>query len=229
MVAALLVAVALPLALVEPPLLARQQAVGACGTPARSAFAPADVLGRRAVLSAAAATALSAFPAASFAESTLVTRQQAYTRYVPRIERGRDFWGGKLKRDIASGDWASIAKELEPIGKKDKGGAIKKFLGPMGLWASSFSSKTISDKTTAMLAAIDELNEAVETLEIAANGKEKDAGIFGFFGAQKTMDDKSRSALALAAYKKGKNAFNKYIEIGNDGLGINFTALDTID
>jgi hypothetical protein len=69
----------------------------------------------------------------------------------------------------------------------------------------------------------------VETLEIAANGKEKDAGIFGFFGAQKTMDDKSRSALALAAYKKGKNAFNKYIEIGNDGLGINFTALDTID
>jgi len=219
--------VALPLALVEPPLLSRQQSA-VSATSARAASTP-DVLGRRAVLSAAAATALAAFPAAAPAESTLVTRQQAYTRYVPRIERGRDFWAGKLKRDITSGDWAAVNKELEEVGKKDKGGAIKKVLGPMGLWASSFSSKTITEKTTAMLAAIDELNEAVATLEIAANGKEKDTGIFGFFGAKKSMDDNSRKALALAAYKKGTRAFNKYIEIGNDGLGLNFAPLDTID
>ena len=34
---------------------------------------------------------------------------------------------------------------------------------------------------------------------------------------------------AQAAYKKGVSAFNKYIEIGNDGLGLNFAPLDTID
>ena len=36
-------------------------------------------------------------------------------------------------------------------------------------------------------------------------------------------------ALAKAAYKKGTIAFNKYIEIGNDGLGLNFAPLDPID
>ena len=81
------------------------------------------------------------------------TRQQAYTRYVPRIERGRDFWSTKLRKDIAASDWTAIAKELEPVGKKDKGGAIMKVFGPMGLWSSSWSSKIISDKTIAMNAA----------------------------------------------------------------------------
>ena len=36
-------------------------------------------------------------------------------------------------------------------------------------------------------------------------------------------------ALALAAYKKGTRAINKYIEIGNDGLGTTLQPLDTID
>ena len=38
-----------------------------------------------------------------------------------------------------------------------------------------------------------------------------------------------RKALAQAAYKKGTSAFNKYILIGNDGLGLSFAPLDTID
>ena len=33
---------------------------------------------------------------------------------------------------------------------------------------------------------------------------------------------------AQAAYKKGVSAFNKYIEIGNDGIGVSFEPLDTI-
>jgi len=213
------------LALVQPPpVVSRQPAAGACATTSR-----ADALGRRAVLSTAAAVALTALPAAAPAESTLVTRQQAYTRYVPRIERGRDFWSNKLRKDIAAGDWASIEKELEPEGKKGKGGAIRKFFGPMSLWSSSFSSKTISDKTVAMNAAVEELAEAVSTLEIAAIGKEKDSGFFGVFGAKKSLDETTRKTLATAAYKKGVIAFNKYIEIGNDGLGVNFAPLDTID
>ena len=121
-------------------------ATGACSTPPPVRTSPADQLSRRALLSAAAATTLAAMPAAAPAESTLVTRQQSYTRYVPRIERGRDLWANKLRKDIASADWKAIAKELEPLGKKDAGGAIMKVFGPMNLWASSFSSKVISDK-----------------------------------------------------------------------------------
>ena len=71
--------------------------------------------------------------------------------------------------------------------------------------------------------------QAVATLEIAAAGEEKDGGIFGMIGGKKKLDDKSRVALAAAAYKKGTKAFNKYIEIGNDNLGLSFAPLDTID
>lgn len=145
------------LSLVEPPLLSRMQ-------PASAAVSPSmPVVDRRAVLTGAAAAVLAGVPAASFAESTLVTRQQAYTRYVPRIERARDFWATKLRKDIASSNWASISKELEPVGKKDKGGALMKAFGPMGLWSSSFSSKVISEKTTAMNAAVEELEEVRPT------------------------------------------------------------------
>ena len=218
------------LALVEPPLLASRAAAPAATracVPVASTTDAAPTLGRRALLSTAAAAAL--LPGAAFAESTLVTRQGAYTRYVPRIERGRDFWAGGLRKMIANSDWKSIQVALEPVGKKDKGGTIKKFFGPMSLWASSFSSKVISDKTIAMNAAIDELEEAVASLEIAAYGEQKDTGFFGAFGGKKKLDDKSRMALAQAAYKKGVLAFNKYIEIGNDGLGLSFAPIDTID
>ena len=71
--------------------------------------------------------------------------------------------------------------------------------------------------------------QAVLSLSVAATGKEKDGGILGIFGAQKQIDEKTRTALAVAAYKKGTRAFNKYIEIGNDGLGLNFAPIDTID
>ena len=99
----------------------------------------------------------------------------------------------------------------------------------MGLWSSSWSSKIISDKTVAMNAAIAELQEAVASLEIAAFGEERDTGLFSFLGGKKKIDEKTRMALAIAAYKKGTVAFNRYIEIGNDNIGINFAPLDTID
>ena len=38
-----------------------------------------------------------------------------------------------------------------------------------------------------------------------------------------------RRKLAEAAYKKGASALNKYILISNDGLGLSFAPLDTID
>lgn len=157
-----------------------------------------------------------------------MTRQQAYTRYVPRIERGRDFWAGGLRKMISTQDWAGIARELEPVGK-NKGGAIAKVFGPMRLWASSWSSKTVSEKTLAMNDAIDELAEAASSLQIAATGKEKSDGFFSFLGGQKTMDEANRIKLAQVAYKKGVSAFNKYIVIGNDGLGLSFAPIDTID
>ncbi len=219
-------------ALLEPPVPAasRRPCVRA-SSPLSMGCDDATLLSRRSLLSTAAAAvaATAAAPALpSFAESTLVTRQQAYTRYVPRIERGRDFWAGGLRKYIASGDWAAIQRELEPLGK-NKGGAIPKFFGPMRLWASSFSGKTISDKTLAMEEAVDELAEAATSLQIAADGKVKDTGLFSFLGGKKTMDDSSRSKLAQDAYKKGVLAFNKYIEIGNDGLGLSFAPIDTID
>jgi len=214
------------LALVEPPLPSRPAVnSGVCAAPQLASVA----IDRRAFVGGAAVAALAGLPEASFAESTLVTRQQAYTRYVPRIERGRDYWAGGLRKQIGTSDWASIKAALVPSAKKNAGGAIANVFSPMSLWASSFSSKVISDKTIAMNAAIDELAEAAASLELAANGKEKDGGLFGFLGGTKTLDDGARSALAKKAYAKGVSAYNKYIEIGNDGLGTNFNPLDTID
>ncbi len=60
-------------------------------------------------------------------------------------------------------------------------------------------------------------------------GKEKSDGFFSFLGGQKTMDEANRIKLAQVAYKKGVSAFNKYIVIGNDGLGLSFAPIDTID
>jgi len=157
------------------------------------------------------------------AESTLVTRQQAYTRYVPRVERGRDYWATGLRKAVQAGDWATISQALE------KKGSIDRIFGPMELWASSWSSKTIADKTIAMNSAVDELREAAAGLKIAAAGKESSSGFFGFLGGGKTLDPAKRSELAVISYKKGVAAINKYILIGNDGLGLSFAPLDTID
>jgi len=213
-------------ALVEPPLASRAKGVErACSSLPSAALD--NTLDRRALLSAAVTAAL--VPAApALAESTLVTRQQAYTRYVPRIERGRDFWAGGLRKYIANSDWAAISREFEPVGKS-KGGAISKIFGPMKLWASSWSGKTVSEKTVAMNLAIEELEDAAKNLEIAALGKEKATGFFSVFGGAKTMDEANRVKLAQAAYKKGVIAFNKFIDIGNDGIGLQFAQIDRID
>ena len=135
---------------------------------------------------------------------------------------------GGAEADKGGAQLEGAPAEFEPLGK-NKGGAIPKFFGPMRLYASSFSSKTISDKTLAMEEAVDELAEAATSLQIAADGTIKDTGLFSFLGGKKTMDEGSRSKLAQDAYKKGVLAFNKYIEIGNDGLGISFAPMDTID
>ena len=95
----------------------------------------------------------------------------------------------------------------------------------MGLFASSFSSKTISDKTLAMNTAVDELREAADSLAIAAAGKT--AGGFLGFG-EKKLDESQRAQLAKAAYAKGISAIDKFIMIGNDGLGMQFAPMDTI-
>ena len=146
-------------------LLSFGLAEGLLPTPLRSAPAPtafprsgilamAEQQRTRRELLASAITAgsslsvLSGLPAAVFAESTLITRQQAYTRYVPRIERGRDYWATGLKKLIIAQDWKSISAAV------DKKGSIDRIFGPMGLFASSFSSKTISDKTLAMNTAL---------------------------------------------------------------------------
>lgn len=174
----------------------------------------------------AAAAAIPILPA--FADASPATQREAYQRYVPRIERGRDFWGDRLKGLIDAKKWDIIKRELEPLGKKDAGGSLSKFFPPLKLWASSFAGKGISEKTSAMLDAVDELKEAVQSLEVAANGKLEDTGLFGFITGPKTMDEASRSKLASTAWLKGKSAINKYILIGNDAL-VNLEPLDKID
>lgn len=185
---------------------------------------PAGSLNRREALASSLAL-LSAVPVApALAESTLVTRQQAYTRYVPRIERGRDYWSTALRSAVDRGDWAKIAEAVE------KKGSIDRIFGPMELWASSWSGKTISDKTLSMNAAIDELREAAAALRTASKGEEGGGGgLFGFLGGAKKLEDGKRKEIAQAAYKKGVTAINNYIEIGNDSLGLQFSPIDTID
>lgn len=165
------------------------------------------------VSGAGAIASVALIPEPVWAESSLATRQQAYTRYVPRIERGRDYWQNGLKKLIASQNWAEISKALE------KKGSIDRLFGPMELWASSWSGKSISEKTLAMNVAIDELREACRGLRVASEGKETVKGFLGF-ESTKVMDPSKRQQLAQAAYAKGVQAINQYIEIGNDGIGL---------
>jgi hypothetical protein len=178
---------------------------------------PSQSLTRRAVVTSAAAALPAIFAQSAMAEQTLVTRQQAYSRYVPRIERGRDYWATGVKKAIGSSDWPLLVKAIE------KKGSIDRIFGPMQLWASSFSGKTISEKTIAMNAAVDELRDAVKFLNVAAVGTEKGGGFLGFGGSKK-IDESKRQQLAQAAYQKGTAAINKFIEIGNDGMGLQVAA-----
>ena len=183
---------------------------------------PSEPLSRRAVVASAAAVLPALFAQSAVAEQTLVTRQQAYSRYVPRIERGRDYWSTAVKKAVASSDWTTLNKAIE------KKGSIDRIFGPMQLWASSFSGKSISEKTIAMNAAVDELRDAVNFLTVATVGTEKGGGFLGFGGAKK-IEESKRQQLALAAYQKGVKAINKFIDIGNDGMGLQFAVIDTID
>jgi len=216
----MLVSTLLAAGALQGPLPARQTNTqrAAVRSPADCAF---PTLSRRDLVGAMAGAGVAiAVPGAAFAESTLTTRQQAYTRYVPRIERGRDYWATGLRKAVASEDWATISAAV------DKKGSIDRIFGPLELWASSWSSKTISEKTIAMGDAIRELREAADDLKIAAEGKA--TGGFLGFGA-KSVDPAKRTALANAAYKKGVQAINKYIEVGNDGMGLQFQPIDGID
>lgn len=144
------------------------------------------MVSRREIVSTGAALAILAVaPGLASAESTLVTRQQAYTRYVPRLERGRDYWATGFKKIIAAGKWEEIITAL------DKKGSADRIFGPMELYASSFSGKTIADKTLQMNVAIEELRESKSELLRAAIGNEGGGGFLGF-GGPKKMDDGKR-------------------------------------
>lgn len=181
---------------------------------------PTQSLTRRAVVTSAAAALPALYVQSAMAEQTLVTRQQAYGRYVPRVERGRDYWASGVQKAISSSNWPVLLTATE------KKGGVDRIFGPMELWASSFSGKTISEKTIAMNAAVAELKDAVNALNVAAIGTEKGGGFLGF--GQKKIDESKRQQLAMAAYQKGTKAINKYINIGNSDLGLQFQQLDTI-
>lgn len=197
-------------AFLEPTAPVVRRAAGRA--PAVVASAEGSTLSRRALVTTAAAAVPALLVQQASAEQTLVTRQQAYTRYVPRVERGRDYWSSAVKKQIQNQDWATLATAIE------KKGSIDRIFGPMQLWASSFSGKTISEKTLAMNGAVDELQSAVKTLEIAAKGTEGSGGFLGF-GGPKKIEESKRKELALKSYLKGVAAINQYIEIGNDGIG----------
>ena len=200
-------------ALLESAPLGRRAVLTQPRTASVNCAQPSELLSRRAVVASAAAVLPALFAQSAVAEQTLVTRQQAYSRYVPRIERGRDYWSTAVKKAVASSDWTTLNKAIE------KKGSIDRIFGPMQLWASSFSGKTISEKTIAMNAAVDELRDAVKFLNVAAVGTEKGGGFLGFGGSKK-IDESKRQQLAQAAYQKGTAAINKFIEIGNDGMGL---------
>jgi hypothetical protein len=258
---------------------------------------PSEPLSRRAVVASAAAALPAFFAQSAVAEQTLVTRQQAYSRYVPRIERGRDYWSTAVKKAVASSDWTTLNKAIE------KKGSIDRIFGPMQLWASSFSGKSISEKTIAMNAAVDELRESVSSLTL--NSQLTQTGGYLRKDPQRTdaphqhqcvdltraltlsrsvssplppwaprraeassasaeprrsrwalalspsltltptltptlnpypdpdptpdpgptpNQEGKRQQLALAAYQKGVKAINKFIAIGNDGMGLQVRA-----
>merc|ERR1711967_12287 len=97
------------------------------------------------------------------------------------------------------------------------GGSADRIFGPMELYASSFPGKTIA-----------ELRDAKTEILKAAIGQEAGGGFLGFGGGKK-IDESKRREIANAGYKQAVAAINKYIEIGNEGLGISFATLDTID
>mmetsp|Transcript_94140 Transcript_94140/g.177006 ORF Transcript_94140/g.177006 Transcript_94140/m.177006 type:complete len:270 (-) Transcript_94140:83-892(-) len=182
-----------------------------------------DRITRSQLLKAASAVALAApaLPALATSGLSETAIRQSYEQYVPVIELGRDYWGLQLQGNIQKRDWAAIQTALRAPSKKRKipPGVVYKTPLNMRLWAGSFSGQNyISQQTNAMNAAVDDLDEAIASLDTAAEGKAKDNGLFGFITGPKQLSDEDRTKLALLAYKKGKTAINNYIKIANSDI-----------
>ncbi|KAG8471089.1 hypothetical protein KFE25_009510 [Diacronema lutheri] len=180
----------------------------------------------RAVAFGAAAQLLPA-PSWGAGSSDLKTdRVVAMRKYAPRVFAGRDYWAGELPRQISASDWkainAAISIGIDPKDKKGKRqqfGTILAMVGPLELWASSFSrSAQRSPETGEMLAAVDEFKAALELLELATASTVKDTGLFGFFGGKKEPTAAEREKNARQALARGSKALNNYFKVLNGFL-----------
>ncbi|KAJ1627814.1 hypothetical protein T492DRAFT_1022036 [Pavlovales sp. CCMP2436] len=147
-------------------------------------------------------------------------------KYLPRVKGGRDYWANQLPGQISGSDWTAIgvAVSVRPD-PKDRRGQMKKYgpilgmVGPLELWASSFSRGAQRSPDTAdMLAAVEEFKLAIELLDLATAEKVKDGGLFGFFGATKEPSASEREKNAKLALAKGSKALNDYLKVANGQL-----------
>jgi hypothetical protein len=193
---------------------------------------PARGLSRR-ELSRAATIGAAAFalPPPSFAgpSSDLKTdRVVAMNKYLARVNDGRAYWVNELPRAISSSDWktvdASISVGIDPKDRKGKRkayGPILGMVGPLELWASSFSrGAQRSPETTEMLAAVEDFKGAISLLEVATAGKVNDGGLFGFFGGMKEPSAAEREKNARLGLSQGSKALNDYFKVLNGFLKV---------
>ena len=171
--------------------------------------------------------------------------ENAYDRYVPRINEGGKFYKSQLYAALAKGDWKALSAATQEPPKKSKedrtlqdGGIAKRaaqaggfsdsrVLSAMDLFAATFSDSSISPKTKAMQAEVVKLREVVAGISKAAkiaSGEEKSGGgLFGIGGKAPSQQELLKQCQEL--YLKGGNAYNQYVFLANDGLPVQLDKL----
>lgn len=171
--------------------------------------------------------------------------ENAYDRYVPRINEGGKFYKSQLYPVLSKGDWKALSAATQEPRKKSKedrtlqdGGIAKRaaqaggfsdsrVLSAMDLFAATFSDSSISPKTKAMQVEVVKLREVVAGISKAAkiaSGEEKSGGgLFGIGGKAPSQQELLKQCQEL--YLKGGNAYNQYVFLANDGLPVQLDKL----
>jgi len=163
-------------------------------------------------------------------------QKRTYFRFIPKLLEGKEFYVKDLKSAIDKEDWKVVEKYFEEYVSKynpsDTSVVMSTdtyvnvhFFRPMQLFSGTFAERGSSPKQRALSDQLDVFKSAMDELE----GCIKDRPGQGFFAAKiKAPTGAAKKKQALEAFKKGKEAYNEYIKIANDGLMLELTKLDAM-
>lgn len=195
------------------------------GSSLTAARAAPQVMGlsRRALLQSVAAAGIAVAAGVSPSYAGVVSeqdRRNAFSSLGPLIERGRDYWSGRLPKLIASKDWKTLADDTKnPTTTNKQGGYLVNLPLAMKIWAGTglVGSLQLGEKVDSESMAkgyVFDIIESIEDIKLAAGGLEP-GGPFAAFGGTVEIPESKRIELATEAQKRGAEAFKEYIKLSN--------------